>query len=133
MRRSILCVNGERKTSAVCHCHSRRTFAAPGLSDFAAPFLATTNVPSIKHSDTSSWPRTRKSSAKVSSTRLSRPSRTHSWKRRWQVWYGTNLSGRSHHLAPERSIQRTPEGAYLCPLRSYALLWSNADDRQRNG
>src|ERR1044072_1623216 len=21
MRRSILCVNGERKTSAVCHCH----------------------------------------------------------------------------------------------------------------
>ncbi|MDQ3713655.1 MAG: hypothetical protein M3388_15735, partial [Acidobacteriota bacterium] len=33
---------------------------------------------------------------------------THSWKRRWQVWYGGNLSGKSHHRAPERKIQRTP-------------------------
>src|SRR4051812_18164758 len=34
MRRSILCVNGERKTSAVCHCHELRTLAPLGLSDF---------------------------------------------------------------------------------------------------
>jgi hypothetical protein len=108
MRRSTLCVNGERKTIAVCHCHELRTLAPLGLSDSCAPFLATTKVPSIKHSDKSRPPRTRRSSARVSSTRLSRPSLTHCWNLRWQVWYGANLSGRSHHLAPERSIQRTP-------------------------
>jgi hypothetical protein len=32
---------------------------------------------------------------------------THSWNRRWQVWYGGNLSGKSHHRAPERKIQST--------------------------
>ena len=108
MRRSRRRVNGERKTRAVCHCHELRTFAPLGLSDFCAPFLATTNVPSIKHSDKSRPPRARRSSASVSSTRLSVPSLTHCWNRRWQVWYGGNRAGKSHHLAPERKIQRTP-------------------------
>ena len=53
MRRSILRVNGERKTRAVCHCHELRTLAPLGLSDFAAPFFAVMNVPSMKHSDKS--------------------------------------------------------------------------------
>jgi hypothetical protein len=53
-------------------------------------------------------PRPSRSLASVSSISLSVPERTHSWNRRWQVWYGGNRSGRSYHLAPERSIQRMP-------------------------
>jgi hypothetical protein len=108
MRRSRLCVDGDRKTSRVCHCHELRTLAPLGLSHFEAPFLATMNVPSMKHSDKSNPPLVRRSSAKVSKTRSSRPSLTHCWNRRWQVWYGGNLSGKSHQRAPERSIHSTP-------------------------
>lgn len=108
MRRSRLRVDGDRKTRAVCHCHELRTLAPLGLSHFEPPFLATMNVPSMKHSDKSKSPLWRRSSANVSSTRWSRPSLTHCWKRRWQVWYGGNLSGRSHQRAPERRIQSTP-------------------------
>ena len=92
MRRSILRVNGERKTIAVCHCHELRTLAPLGLPDFAAPFFAVMNVPSIKHSERSNSPRVRRSSANVSSTRLSVPSLTHCWNLRWQVWYGGNAA-----------------------------------------
>src|ERR1044072_3095558 len=108
MRRSIVRVHGERKTRAVCHCHELRTLAPLGLSHFAAPFFAVMNVPSIKHSDKSNSPRVCRSLANVSSTRLSVPSLTHCWNRRWQVWYGGNRDGKSHHLAPLRSIKRTP-------------------------
>ena len=48
MRRSRVCVDGDRKTSAICHCHEFRTLAPLGFSDLEAPFLADTNVPSIK-------------------------------------------------------------------------------------
>jgi hypothetical protein len=108
MRRSRRRVDGDRKTIAVCHCHELRTLAPLGFSDFSAPFLATTNVPSIKHSAKSKSPLWRRSSAKVSKTRSSRPSLTHCWNRRWQVWYGGNLSGKSHQRAPERRIHSTP-------------------------
>jgi hypothetical protein len=86
MRRSRLSVDGDRKTSRVCHCHELRTLAPLGFSDFSAPFLATTNVPSIKHSAKSRSPLWRRSSAKVSKTLTSRPSLTHCWNLRWQVW-----------------------------------------------
>jgi hypothetical protein len=108
MRRSRLRVDGDRKTSAVCHCHELRTLAPLGLSDFTAPFLATMNVPSMKHSLKSKSPLERRSSAKASRMRWSRSSFTHCWKRRWQVWYGGNLSGKSHQRAPERRIHSTP-------------------------
>ena len=49
MRRSRCSVDGERKTSAVCHCHELRTFAALGISHSEAPFFAITKVASIKH------------------------------------------------------------------------------------
>jgi hypothetical protein len=45
-------LNAERFKVGI-QCHELRTFAPLGLSDFAAPFLATMNVPSIKHSDKS--------------------------------------------------------------------------------
>jgi hypothetical protein len=108
MRRSRFRVDGDRKTRAVCHCHELRTFAPLGFSHFEPPFLATMNVPSMKHSLKSSSPLWRRSSAKVSKTRWSRPSLTQCWNLRWQVWYGGNLSGKSHQRAPERRIQSTP-------------------------
>ena len=108
MRRSRIRVDGDRKTSAVCHCHELRAFAPLGRSNFEPPFFATINVPRVKHSDKSSLPRECKSAAKVSSTRLSLPLLTHSWNRRWQVWYGGNRSGKSDQRAPERKIHNTP-------------------------
>ncbi len=108
MWRSRCNVYGDRKTMAVCHRHELRTFAPLGLSHTEPPFFATTKVPSIKHSDRSSEPRLRKSSANTSSSALNAPHFTHSWKRRWQVWYGGNRPGRSAHGAPVRRIQNTP-------------------------
>jgi hypothetical protein len=108
VRRSRFRVDGERKTKAVCHCHELRAFAPLGFSNFEPPFLADTKVPSIKVSDKSSFPRSSKSWAKVSSTLFNLSSLTHSWNRRWQVWYGGNRSGKSAHRAPERKIQSTP-------------------------
>jgi hypothetical protein len=108
MRASRRRVDGERKTRAICHRHELRTFAPLGLSHSESPFLATTNVPSIKHSDKSKSPRSLRSCARASSTRRSVPSLTHCWNLRWQVWYGGNLSGKSCQRAPLRSIQSTP-------------------------
>src|ERR1041384_4092823 len=65
MRRSRLRVDGERKTSAVCHRHELRTFAPLGLSHSRSPFFATMNVPSMKHSLRSNSPRSLRSWARV--------------------------------------------------------------------
>jgi hypothetical protein len=108
VRRSRIGVDGERKTSTVCHCHEFLALAPLCCANFAAPFFDTINVPSIKHSERSSLPRRSKSSAKLSKTSLSLSVLTHCWKRRWQVWYGGNLSGKSHHRAPVRNIHKTP-------------------------
>lgn len=108
MRRSSRRVHGDRKTMAVCHRHELRTFAPLGLSHSESPFLATTNVPSIKHSDKSRSPRSFRSWARASRTLRKVPSLTHCWNLRWQVWYGGNLPGKSCQRAPERSIQSTP-------------------------
>jgi hypothetical protein len=108
MWRSSRRVDGERKASAVCHRHELRTLAPLGRSHPWSPCFATTNVPSLKHALISSAPRSRRSAAKVSRTRRSVPSRTHGWKRRWQVWYGGKRSGRSCQRAPLRSIHRMP-------------------------
>jgi len=124
MRRSTFRVDGERKTKAICHCHELRAFAPLGFSHSEAPFLATTKVPSIKHSDKSKPPRVCKSSARASKTRRSVPSLHHSWNRRWQVWYGGNLPGRSHHRAPERRIQSTPFSTSRSSRRGRPRVWT---------
>lgn len=108
MRRSTRCVNGERKTSAICHCHELRTLAPLGLSDSEPPFFAETNVPSIKHSERSNLPLDCKSSAKADNSFRKVPSLTQIWKRLWQVWYGGNRSGKSAHGAPVRNIHKMP-------------------------
>ena len=125
VRRSTLCVNGERKTSALCHCHELRAFTPLGRSHSEAPFFATINVPSMKHSDKSRPPRVCKSSANVSSTFVNVPSRAQAWKRRWQVWYGGNLPGRSHHLAPERKIHNTPLRTSRSSRRGLPRVWTD--------
>ncbi len=108
MRRSRRRVDGEWKTSIVCHHHELRAFTPLSLTDPAPPFLAVTNVPSIKHSPKLTSPRSRRSSAKASSTRRSVPSLDHCWNLRWQVRYGGDLSGKSCHRAPDLRIQSTP-------------------------
>jgi len=86
MRTSTGNAHGDRKTRAVCHCHELRTFAALGLADACAPFLAGANVASMKHSRTSSPPCSLRCWASANSTCSSTPVRFHCWKRRWQVW-----------------------------------------------
>ena len=117
MRRSRRCVDGDRNTSAVCHRHELRTFAPLGFSHCAAPFLAPTKVPSMKHCAKSSLPRFRKSSASASSICLNTPPSTQYWNRRWQVWYGGNRSGKSCHRAPDRKIHRMPLSTWRSSLR----------------
>jgi hypothetical protein len=108
MRVSRRRVRGDRKTSAVCHCHELRTLAPLGFADTSAPFFAATKVASIKHSDKLSLPRLRRSSASASRICLRIPADTHSWNRRWQVWYDGNRGGKSCQRAPERNIHRMP-------------------------
>jgi hypothetical protein len=108
MRRSTLNVDGEWNRSRVCNHHDLCTLAPLGLSDALAPFFATTKVPSMKHSDRSIFPRSSRSRAKACSSPSSTPERTHAWKRRWHVWYGGYLGGKSIQGAPVRSTHRMP-------------------------
>ena len=108
MRRSAFNGYGDRKTSAICHCHELCTFAPLGLSHPSAPFFAMTKLPSMKHSVKSSLPRSLTSLTSARSICSNTPARTHSWKRRWQVWYGGYRSGRSRQEAPVRMIHKIP-------------------------
>ncbi len=108
MRASRTRVNGDRNTIAVDHCHDLATLAPLGLSHVPAPLLAVTNVPSMKHSVRSSLPRSRRSSANTFGVLSKTPSPAQFRYRRWQVWYGGYLAGRSCQGAPVLRIQRTP-------------------------
>lgn len=108
MRRSTFNAYGDRKTSAICHCHEFAALAPLGFSHPAAPFFAMTKVPSMKHSVKSSLPRSLTSLASARNICSNTPARTHSWNLRWQVWYGGYRSGKSRHEAPVRMIHRMP-------------------------
>ncbi len=107
------------KTSAVCHCHELRTLAPLGLADASAPFFVATKVASMKHSDKSSLPRLRRSSASASRMCLSSP--PISWNRRWQTWYGGERSGKSCQRVPERNIHKMPFSICRSSLRGCPL------------
>ena len=77
MRSSAGHVHGERKTMAVCDCHDVAAFSAAIIAHSRAPFLALLKLPSMKASDKSSLPRSRKSSAIFWSRRSSWPLRCH--------------------------------------------------------
>jgi hypothetical protein len=85
MRRSAGDAAGDRKTMAVCDRHDFAAFAAASWADSSAPFFAELKLASMKVSDKSILPRSRKSSASFCSTRVSNPERCQDWKRRWQV------------------------------------------------
>ena len=77
MRASRIRVQGEWKTRSVCNNHELRTFAPLGLSHFWAPFFATTNVPSMKHSSRFIRPLSSRCRARDSRIFRSLPSFTH--------------------------------------------------------
>ena len=108
MRRSAACVHGERNTLSVAKAHDFGAFAAFGLADSVAPFLAGANVPSMKPSLRSMPPRSRKSSASAINIFSNMPDSVHCWNRRWQVLFGGYRSGRSFHCAPVRRIHKMP-------------------------
>jgi hypothetical protein len=105
-------VNGDRNASAVCNDHDLAAFAAFGLADPCAPFLAGTKVPtkvaSMKHSDRSIWPRAYRSSAKVFRIWMNTLAFTQAWKWRWHVEPGEYQLGMSAQAAPVRMIQKMP-------------------------
>ena len=108
MRRSTANGYGDRKTSAICHCHELCTFAPLGFSHPSAPFLAITKLPSMKHSVRSRPPRSLTSFTNARNTSSKTPFSTHSWNRRWQVWYGGYRLGMSCQGAPVRKTHKIP-------------------------
>lgn len=100
--------DGEKKTSAVDHCHDLGPLAPLGFPDAEPPFLAPANVPSTNASSGSSPPRSRRSRASACTRRSRVPSRTHDVNRRWHVAYGGYRPGMSFHGAPVRRTHITP-------------------------
>jgi hypothetical protein len=108
VRRSALDTNGERKTVISADGEDLRALAALGGPDRKAPFFAPVKEASIKPSSSSSFPRACNSSASTRKMSSSLPSRTHCWKRRWQVWYGGYFLGSSRHCAPVPKTHKIP-------------------------
>ena len=136
MRRRACHVNGERKTSSVCHCHDLGALAALCFTNGTAPFFAGAKVPSIKASRKSSLPRSRRSSAKAKSTASKTPSFLQRWNHLWHVWYGGYRAGRSFQCAPVLRIQsipfKTARGSLAglpCPSGPFCGSGSNPDKR----
>ena len=84
--RSSLAVDGDRKTMRVSNGHDFAALAPLGLANPVAPFLAAVKLPSMKHSDKSSPPRSWRSRARPSSTARSTPALHQFWNRRCTVW-----------------------------------------------
>jgi len=108
MRRSAGHVQGDRKTSSVCHCHDLGPFPPLSFTNSRPPFFAGAKVPSMKASLKSRPPRSRKSSAKLLRISSNNPESDHFWNQRWQVWYGGYLSGMSFQGAPVRNTHSIP-------------------------
>ena len=108
MRRSAFDTNGERKTVIIGESDDFRPFAALGGPDREAPFLAPVKEASMKASSSCNFPRACNSSASTRKMSSSLPSRTHCWKRRWQVWYGGYFLGSSRHWAPVPNTHKIP-------------------------
>jgi hypothetical protein len=100
--------NGDRKATAVCHCHDLGRFAAASSPNDKAPLFAPAWEPSMYASVRSSFPRSRRSSAKARRIFRRMLLSTQAWYRRWHVWYGGYRAGRSAQGAPVRKIHSTP-------------------------
>lgn len=108
MGRNTFHVSGDRKTISVCDCHDLGALAPLRLADSKTPFFAGTNVPSMKASLMSIWPRSYRSCASSWAISRNSPCFTHCWNRLWQVWYGGCLGGRSYQGAPVLNIHKIP-------------------------
>ena len=108
MGRSAFHVSCDRKTTSVCDCQDLGAFAALCLADSKTPFFAGAKLPSMNASRISILPRSFRSSTNSWAIRWKTPCRTHCWNRRWHVWYGGYLWGRSFQGAPVRRIHRIP-------------------------
>jgi len=108
VRRSAFDTNGDRKTVIIGESDDFRPFAALGGPDRAAPFFAPVKEASMKAYSSFSFPRACNSSASTRKMPSSLPSRTHCWKRRWQVWYGGYVLGSSRHCAPVPNTHKIP-------------------------
>jgi hypothetical protein len=100
--------NGERKTVIIGDGDDFRALAALGGAHREPPFFAPVNEASMNASSSGNCPRACSSAASTRNTCSSFPSRTHCWKRRWQVWKGGYRSGSSRHCAPVPSTHSTP-------------------------
>lgn len=108
MRGGAFNTSGDRKTRSVCNCHDLGAFAALCLADSKTPFFAGAKLPSMNASLMSIFPRSYRSLASSYKISWNVPRFVHSWKRRWQVWYGGYLEGRSFQGAPVRNIHNIP-------------------------
>jgi len=77
MRASAGQVHGERKAMAVCDRHDVAAFTPAIIAHNRAPFFASLKLPSMKASERSSLPRSRKSSASFCRICSSSPERCH--------------------------------------------------------
>jgi hypothetical protein len=93
VRQSAFHTNSERKTVIIGESDDFRPFAALGRPDREAPFFAPMKESSMKVSFSCNFPRACNSSASTRKMSSRLPSRTHCWKRRWQVWYGGYFLG----------------------------------------
>jgi hypothetical protein len=99
-------INGQRRS--VCDCHDLGALATLCLADSKTPFFAGAKLPSMNASLISIFPRSYRSLASSYSISWKVPRSVHSWKRRWQVWYGGYLAGKSFQGAPVRNIHNIP-------------------------
>jgi hypothetical protein len=148
VRRSAFDTNGKRKTVIIGESDDFRALAAFGEPDREAPFFAPVKEASMKASSSCSFPRACNSSAKVRKMRSNLPSRTHGWKRRWQVWYGgCSDNRRPPNYLPQESLQcqikdesgitlvqpylPSLESAFLGDMYRGLVIWMNqAGDRR---
>ena len=119
-------VNGhsQRNTLAVCHHHKLRALATLGFTDFGAPFLAGTKLPSIKHS--AHWMRPFLSSCSMNARQILSytPCSSHILRRLQQVLGLGYFSGKSFHRAPVRKIHKIPSSTSRLFLQGRPLLFS---------
>lgn len=124
-------VDGERKAVAIDDRHDLNALAALRVADGEPPFFAAAKAASMNDSAKSSIRCSRRSSASASTIRRSAPERTHSWKRRWHVWYGGYALGSSAHCEPVRRTQKTASkigrsSRRVRPGRSFRLGFGRA-------
>jgi hypothetical protein len=101
-------VNSDRSTRAICQYHKLRSLAPLGFADAEPPFLAGTNVPSMKHSFQRSCCRSLSCARKARHRSRSTPLLVHCDSRRQHVVELPYSRGSSLQGAPVHKIQRMP-------------------------